>query len=486
VHPTTQTATPTPARRQRSLRPPWPIWTGLALVALPALASPNWGIGLFGIAVAAFLVKLLWRPGEIQAILFVLFVQWLQAITPVFIALVEGKSYGEHLGDPAFETATVLSLLSVAILTLGLRLALRKVPPLPPEEGYRLLAALRPSRLFLAWIGLTLVVVAAAIVGRIIPGLAQFLLPLGLWKMAVTLLLFLRWLATGQRGGLALIVLVAEVGVGFLGVFSSFKEALLLLLIAGSGVYAFRKPPTAVLVAAGAVLFATLAFWQAIKVPYRSFLSQGERAQVVVVPVQQRLLWLKMATEQVQRHHFERGLKESLGRLGYTEYFGHCLKHVPENVEHTGGRLWKEAILHPLTPRILFRNKAVINDSDRTNEFSGVRVAGAEEGTSISIGYVGESYVDFGKFGMFVAIFLWGLFIGLCYWLVRRRAPNPLLGTALASSLLLTTVMFLESSNIKMSGALVASTLVTIVLLAVFGRAFWTWLCAGGLRRMAP
>jgi hypothetical protein len=193
-----------------------------------------------------------------------------------------------------------------------------------------------------------------------------------------------------------------------------------------------------------------------------------------------------LATEQVQRHHFEKGLEETLSRVAYTDFFGSAIKYVPETIEHTGGKLWGEAILHPLMPRILFRNKPAINDSDRTNTYTGVRVAGEKEGTSISIGYVGESYIDFGRFGMFIAIFLWGLFIGLCYWIIRTRAPTPLLGTALASSLLLTTVLYLENSNIKMSGSLVASTLVTWVLMTVFARPLWRWLCKGRTATPVP
>lgn len=467
------------ARRLRRLQPPWMIWAFLAMVAALSFASPNPKLGLFGVAIAVAFVKLLWRPGEMQALVFILFVQWLQSITPVFIAFVEKRPYGELKGDPSFETATFLSLLAVGVLALALHLVLNRIPLLQPEAERNTLKRLDPGRLFFAWIALTVITIGAGLVGRMLPPLVQFLLPIGIWKMATVLLLFLRWLATGERSWQALAVLVLEVGVGFLGIFSSFKESLLLLLIAGSGVYAFRKPPTAILLAAGLTLFGMLAFWQAIKVPYRSFLSQGERSQVVVVPVKQRLIWLKMATEQVQRHHFEKGLDESLTRLGYVEFFGSAMKYVPSVIEHTRGRLWGEAILHPLMPRIIFRNKPAINDSERTNTYTGVKVAGAKEGTSISIGYVGESYIDFGRFGMFVAIFLWGLFIGFCYWQVRSRAPSALLGTALASSLLLTTVLYLESSNIKMSGALVASTLVTLAINLVFGSIYWNWLCRG-------
>ena len=94
--------------------------------------------------------------------------------------------------------------------------------------------------------------------------------------------------------------------------------------------------------------------------------------------------------------------------------------------------------MHPLMPRLFFPNKPAINDSDRTSAYSGVWVANVDQGTSISIGYMGESYIDFGRWGMFIPVFLWGWLVGGCFDYLRRKAPHPLLGIALASCLLST------------------------------------------------
>ena len=127
-------------------------------------------------------------------------------------------------------------------------------------------------------------------------------------------------------------------------------------------------------------------------------------------------------------------------------------------------------------PRLIFPNKPAINDSDRTNAYTGLQVADAAQGTSISIGYVGESYIDFGWWGMLPVIFVWGWVVGWCFQFLHNKAPHPLLGTALASCLLLSTVMLLETSNIKMTGSLMAGFIVTAALLRLFGKGVWDWL----------
>ncbi len=66
-------------------------------------------------------------------------------------------------------------------------------------------------------------------------------------------------------------------------------------------------------------------------------------------------------------------------------------------------------------PRFLFPDKPVLDDSERTRTYTGMNVAGMEQGTSIGIGYIGESYVDFGPVKMFAPIFLLGLLYGLIY-----------------------------------------------------------------------
>ena len=85
-----------------------------------------------------------------------------------------------------------------------------------------------------------------------------------------------------------------------------------------------------------------------------------------------------------------------LDRLSYVDFFAVVLETVPSQLPHENGALWLDAITRPFMPRLFFPSKTVIDDSERTNYYTGLGVAGAEEGTSISLGYVAESYIDFG------------------------------------------------------------------------------------------
>jgi hypothetical protein len=126
--------------------------------------------------------------------------------------------------------------------------------------------------------------------------------------------------------------------------------------------------------------------------------------------------------------------------------------------------------MHVLTPRFLFPDKPALDDSERTRLYAGVQVAGTETGTSIGIGYVGESYVDFGPIWMFAPIFFLGLFYGFINRFFISRAKYKLLGAAMAVSVLIFNAYAIETSNIKLVGGVVSVALVSVVIYNLCGR----------------
>ena len=101
--------------------------------------------------------------------------------------------------------------------------------------------------------------------------------------------------------------------------------------------------------------------------------------------------------------------------MSYVEFLALTMKQVPTYIPHENGNLFISALEHILKPRILFPDKKPIYDSELTSKYTGVQFAGAEQGTSFSLGTVAESYVDFGKYYMFIPIFFFGLWIGWMY-----------------------------------------------------------------------
>ena len=114
---------------------------------------------------------------------------------------------------------------------------------------------------------------------------------------------------------------------------------------------------------------------------------------------------------------------------------------------------------------LFFPDKEVIDDLVRTNLYTG-GVAGISEGTSISLGYVAESYIDFGPIGMFPALFLIGLMFGRIYrGLLRWTASRGLLGMGFATGVL-TGAAALETSFTKAFGGIAVALLVAVLLAA--------------------
>jgi hypothetical protein len=147
-------------------------------------------------------------------------------------------------------------------------------------------------------------------------------------------------------------------------------------------------------------------------------------------------------------------------RVAYVEFFGAALSYVPSEISHEHGKLLWDSVSRPFMPRLLFPNKTVIDDTDRTNYYTGLDLAGADKGVSFSLGWIAEMYIDFGGLGLFPACFLAGVFFGRIYRsFMRSRATRGLLGMALATAVL-TNAGYLESSFTKTFGSVAASLLV--------------------------
>jgi hypothetical protein len=152
----------------------------------------------------------------------------------------------------------------------------------------------------------------------------------------------------------------------------------------------------------------------------------------------------------------------TLLRIEYTSFLADVLHYVPDTHPHERGALWGQTIEHMLAPRMLFPDKPVLpSDSERTMRYTGRLLASDFSGASISIGYVGESYIDFGVAGALAIALALGTFYGLVakhiFILARRR------DLALCASVFI--VLFLpvqqfEISNIKLLPSLVTSWVV--------------------------
>jgi hypothetical protein len=455
--------------------PGW-IWFAAILAAGWGLLTANGVLTSYAVLLLPVLAALLWFPGEPPALLFACFMQWVQASMAVFYTNVYGVplSYQTEYGGADLVTATWLSLTGVLVLALGMRLALWRQPVRVPEETLRDSLRVEPGRVFLWYLVAFACFGLVGWVGNRIPGLAQPLRALATLKWVLVFLLAHGVLT--QRRGYSLLAIVAflEFATGILGFFSDFKNIFFLLLVALPAspflFYGWRKVNfglvTALVLAVGVV-------WTAIKQDYREFLNQGTGAQAALVPVPDRAAKLVQLVGSLDGEKVRDGLEQLVLRVSYVSFFAWTLGNVPDAIPFERGKLWRESIEHVLMPRLFFPNKAAIHDSDRVNYYSGVQVATPEQGASISLGYMTESYIDFGPVGMFVPILLLGVFYGFIYRFFAWRYRLRLLGVAMGTAILIFGAYTIETSNIKLIGGNLMSLLVMGAFAKLAGSWFW-------------
>jgi hypothetical protein len=450
-----------------------------AFFALFALFTPNPLLTAAGIAVVPLLFHLLWRANEPPVLLFAVAMQWLQ----VFMPAVNANRNGNVFSDWAFQMAAWLGLGTIVVLAAGMRIGLGRTSLVDDQSLSDEARQLSVRRLAVAYVFTFFLGQMAVVATSFVPGLRQQFLALAALRWAVTFLIGWAALRDSKFRPLAFCVLLIELVVGFAGYFSAFKSVLFLAIVLIAAWHRGARrvlTPSLVFVVITTVVLAS--FWQSVKDEYRYFISEGDRAQVLRVPIVDRLVFLTEKAAEIRLTDLEYGFESALNRLGYIDLFSWTIQTVPTRVPFQHGRLWTEALTHVVTPRILFPNKAPINDSDRTREFTGIWTAGVEEGTSISIGYAGESYIDFGPVGMFVPIFLLGCFWGWAYRSLATRSRHKLLGIGVATNLILNGAIYFESSNIKLFGGAVSSLVVLWLLLGFIGDAMWRFVAPGPVR----
>ena len=214
----------------------------------------------------------------------------------------------------------------------------------------------------------------------------------------------------------------------------------------------------------GTVLLAALlvfgAAWTSVKNEYRNFLTQGERSQTTVVSRSEQLGRLGELIGSLSWEDVQEGMEPLFLRIAYVDFFALTMDFVPEYRPHEGGKVWMDSILHVLQPRVLFPDKPVLkSDSEFTMQYTGLFLASDDEGTSISIGYMGESYIDFGVPGMFVPILILGFFWGWMYAFFISHAQSAIFGYAFATALLIEAYQF-EMAGIKLFGGMLMKFMV--------------------------
>jgi len=412
-----------------------------------------------------FAAKLLWRKGEPPVLFFALLTQWLQVCLKVFYADFIYKDFSElFIYYQNIHLAYYYGLISLYVITLGIFLIIQKIPKSNFDDFKYQLAKYNQKKIVILYAFAIFLMPVLLALSHVIPGLQQFFVKIQDLKWAIFFIFFSFYFVFKKNKRLFYIILVGEILFSLSGYFSSFKE----FFIASLLLYLFvKKSYTFVnylfFASMIALLFNLLIIWQYVKPQYRSFLSGGERAQVVKVSKANALEKLFELASDSEKLKYEDGITILLDRITYIDIFSATTSYVPLNRPHEHGRLWLDAIKRVFMPRILFPDKTAINDSEKTNIYTGIGFAGVESGTSISLGYVTESYIDFGFPGMLIPLFAWGMVIGIVYKYIITKSYNLIWGFAFLVPLIFQINLF-ETALDKLIGSLIAFFLIFLLL----------------------
>lgn len=415
-----------------------------------------------------------WETQKTPILLFIILFQWLQISSTIFLALSKNQEANSVLsfeGDN--EQAIFLSLIGLCFFMLGIYIT-SKTKKENKEVG--IFETKQTRKYFSIYLLFYLISVLSGFLYSLSStNLIQLLYALS--SLRWVFFFILTYVTFSHSENTKIFWFIAFSVEFLLSIGSFFSDFKIVILFTIFGIIA-----THTRLALSRMLFVTflcisligLAItWTAVKKDYREYASDGNNTQAVQIDFSERLEYLQKLTSNLSDSDIKQAFYEFLERLSYVNFFGVVLQEVPEYIPHQSGAIWLDAFIRPFTPRILFPEKTAINDSERTNYFTGLNVAGNDRGTSVSLGYMAEAYIDFGKTGMMLVIFLYGCFIGLVYrWFTNIPDANGLLGMGLATHILYTAAP-LESSITKVFGGLMISIVFGWILIRVTRALNW-------------
>lgn len=376
-----------------------------------------------------YVQQVCWRINETKHLFVNLLLYWSVVAILIPYADIVNKPLQQLYvyGKSDIVLASWIGLTALAVYLTGIQAAIFRVKTIDISLLMNLLNRYNGRKIMLVYIIVSLLSVLFNSTIIFIPG-GQLLLSVTYMKWVLLTLLIGHTLVDGSSRLIVLILVVLEILLSFSGFWAAFKDYILVVI----GAYFLFIPKfsfkTVFLVLS--ILIVTLfmsVVWTYSKGEYRKYLTGGERTQIIVQEDQLSNLFKFIAIVQEDfspenfSSSFSAGLESLIHRISYVEFLALAMKQVPEYIPHEEGNLLKNALEHVLKPRFLFPDKKPIYDSELTSKYTGIQFAGAEQGTSFSLGTVAESYVDFGRVYMFIPILLFGFWIG---WLYRYFIVN--------------------------------------------------------------
>ena len=372
---------------------------------------------------------------------------------------------GINYRSPNTSTAIIVSYIGLLAIFLPVIYFQNKIPKLSfqilKDQANKLII----RKTFRAYIISLIVINLLAGVAAIVPALRQIIYSLGNIKWFLFLLFGFQSILKNEMRKVFYIICAVEFGLGFLSYFSDFKTVLFyvaILLLTLMSYFKFSKfvlvVPTLIVVFYGGI------FWTGIKSDYRSFLNKGSKTQSVQVEKGEALTKLIELSQNTDEKSFTGAKKGFFDRLQYTYHFAKTMDRVPSVIPYQDGANLGSTLSFVLTPRILNANKGTYDASVRTTKYTGIQYYGAKRGTSVSLGYFADCYIDFGLVGMFIPLLIFGFIYGKSYYyFIRKSSANYIFNFSVVGAIYMELFAF-ESDSIFVFGRLYINLMVFLLL----------------------
>jgi hypothetical protein len=423
------------------------------------------------------LMMIIGRPTMPAAIALLVLWQWAQVYARELQTLADGEALGGSIFGPDVERAYWYMLASIVTLALAMRVTLGRLRS-PTPQASTAHARWQPRDLVILYAATLPLSVGARFVGSLSGALGQPMEALVNIKGLALFLLFSNVLATGRGRKALIFILLFEIGSGFTGLFADFKTPFLMLAVAA---LASRIRWSIALSAASVILLAALVtlsiFWTAVKMEFRQFATGSEDSQAIQVSLADRMGYLGNRVLLAGSIDWGEAAYTLLTRFAYVDITASVISVQEVQPEPILLRQWGEALSHVLQPRFLFPDKPPLSDSEVYIRLARGDPADVRAGTSISVGYIGENFVDLGFPGMLVGILALGLTMGLMYrYFMTRNLPWMMREGTVLVVVFSSTQGGMETSLPKLLGAVVMVTLVYVGLVRFLYPRVLAWL----------
>ncbi len=145
------------------------------------------------------------------------------------------------------------------------------------------------------------------------------------------------------------------------------------------------------------------------------------------------------------------------------------MEQVPSVIPYQNGKNWMESFQYVFTPRLFNPNKPVADASIKASKYTGIQYAGYKQGTSFSLGYFADSYIDFGVYGMIVVLCIMGWFYAFIYlYFLKKSSTNFIFNYSIVATLFM-QLYALETDNTYLIGRL----FITVIVFYIISRFFF-------------